>query len=111
MVGWFTACRKEGVLLFCKNELGYRLTFGFKDRCALLSGLVSRLEPSALHVIPVLIPEAVLGTKEPSDKARTAAFDLILAMGRKMSEGGIVKRDMIDGMEEEHSQAGKLIFA
>jgi ribosomal RNA-processing protein 12 len=43
----------------------------------------------------------VLGTKEPSEKARNAAFELIVSMGRKMSEGGVVKRSMIDGMDED----------
>jgi len=47
-----------------------------------------------------LIPEAVLGTKEPSEKARTTAFELVVAMGRKMAEGGVVKRNLVDGMEE-----------
>ena len=50
-----------------------------------------------MHVIPLLIPEAVLGIKEPSEKARSAAFDLIVAMGRKMNEGGVVKRNLMDG--------------
>ena len=54
-----------------------------------------------MHIIPSLIPEAVLGTKEPSEKARSAAFDLIVAMGRKMNEGGVVKRSLVDGMEED----------
>lgn len=72
----------------------------------LLTALVSKLEPSALHLIPILIPEAVLGTKETADKARSAAFDLVLAMGHKMAQGGVVNRDMIDGMEEEHAQTG-----
>lgn len=48
-----------------------------------------------------LIPEAVLGTKEPSDKARSAAFDVIIAMGVKMKQGGVVKRNMIDGMDTD----------
>ncbi len=61
-----------------------------------------------MHLIPSLIPEAVLGTKEPSDKARNAAFDLIIAMGRKMSEGGVVKRNMIDGMDEDSQEDGML---
>jgi ribosomal RNA-processing protein 12 len=52
-----------------------------------------------LHVIPSIIPEAVLGTKEPSEKARNAAFDVILALGRKMSEGGVVKKSVMDGMD------------
>lgn len=54
-----------------------------------------------MHVIPALIPEAILGTKEPSEKARGAAFDIILVMGRKMSSGGVVKRSMVDGMDED----------
>ncbi|GLB37646.1 putative NUC173-domain-containing protein [Lyophyllum shimeji] len=72
-----------------------------KDRFNLLALLVPLIPSSAMHIIPSLIPEAVLGTKEPSEKARTAAFELILAMGRKMNEGGVVKRDLIDGMDED----------
>lgn len=52
-------------------------------------------------MIPSIIPEAVLGTKEPSEKARGAAFELILTMGRKMSAGGVVRRDLVDGMDED----------
>ncbi|KAF9453999.1 NUC173-domain-containing protein [Macrolepiota fuliginosa MF-IS2] len=72
-----------------------------KDRFNLLSTVVSQLPSSALHVIPSIIPEVVLGTKEPSEKARGSAFDVILVMGRKMSAGGIVKRNLIDGMDED----------
>ena len=72
-----------------------------KDRFTLLALLVDRLKPTSLHVIPMLIPEAVLGTKEPSEKSRNAAFDLIVSMGTKMNRGGIVKRSMMDGMDEE----------
>ncbi|KXN91076.1 Ribosomal RNA-processing protein 12 [Leucoagaricus sp. SymC.cos] len=77
-----------------------------KDRFNLLSSIVPRLPSSALHVIPSIVPEAVLGTKEPSEKARGAAFELILAMGRKMGAGGIVKRNLMDGMDEDiHEEA------
>ncbi|TFK23665.1 ribosomal RNA-processing protein 12 [Coprinopsis marcescibilis] len=72
-----------------------------KDRFSLLTVLVDRLPSTSFHVIPSLIPEAVLGTKEPSEKARTEAFDLIVAMGRKMEQGGVVKRSMIDGMDQD----------
>jgi ribosomal RNA-processing protein 12 len=60
-----------------------------------------------LHVIPLLIPEAVLGTKEPSEKSRSAAFDLVVAMGKKMDAGGVVKRSMIDGMDDENAPEGE----
>ncbi|KAG2055879.1 NUC173-domain-containing protein [Suillus hirtellus] len=76
-----------------------------KDRFVLLSLLILRVPSESLHIIPSLIPEAVLGTKEPSEKARLAAFELIVAMGQKMSHGGIVKRSMVDGMDEDGAEA------
>ncbi|KAG2119918.1 NUC173 domain-containing protein [Suillus discolor] len=66
-----------------------------KDRFILLSLLILRVPSESLHIIPSLIPEAVL------EKARLAAFELIVAMGQKMSNGGIVKRSMVDGMDED----------
>lgn len=68
--------------------------------------LIPLIPLGAMHVIPSLIPEAVLGTKEPSEKARLAAFDLIVAMGHKMQEGGVVKRSMVDGMDEDSPSEG-----
>jgi ribosomal RNA-processing protein 12 len=58
----------------------------------------------------LLIPEAVLGIKEPSEKARGAAFGLIIAMGRKMAEGGVVKRSLVDGMDEDGEGEGVDFF-
>ena len=82
-----------------------------QDRLQLYANLLSSIPPSALHVIPLLIPEAVLGTKEPSEKARGAAFELIIAMGRKMAEGGVVKRNLVDGMDEDGEGEGVSIFS
>ncbi|KAJ6625900.1 armadillo-type protein [Mycena sp. CBHHK59/15] len=66
--------------------------------------LIPLIPSSAMHVIPSLIPEAVLGTKEPSEKARTAAFEVVVAMGKKMGEGGVVKRSLMDGMDEDGAE-------
>jgi ribosomal RNA-processing protein 12 len=75
----------------------------------LLSQLIPRVASESLHIIPSLIPEAVLGTKEPSEKARLAAFELIVAMGQKMSQGGVVKRSMVDGMDEDGAEGEPLV--
>ena len=72
----------------------------------MLAALIDILPSTSLHLVPTLLPEAVLGTKEPSEKARTAAFEVILALGRKMSSGGVVKRSMVDGMDEDIAQDG-----
>ena len=72
-----------------------------QDRLHLLASLVNVLPNTSLHLLPSLIPEAVLGTKEPSEKARLEAFNLIVTMGAKMKEGGVVKRDLLEGMEDD----------
>ncbi|GBE81173.1 hypothetical protein SCP_0309000 [Sparassis crispa] len=72
-----------------------------KDRFTLLSHLVPLISSAQMHIILSVIPEAVLGTKEPSEKARNAAFALIVVMGRKMSEGGLVRRNILDGMDQD----------
>lgn len=77
-----------------------------KDRFQLFAALVPVIPKESLHLIPSIIPEAVLGTKEPSEKARNAAFDLIVAMGKKMTEGGVVKRQNIEGMDEDGAGDG-----
>jgi len=59
-----------------------------------------------LHHISLLIPEAVLSTKEVGEKARNEGFDLLISMGMKMNTGGIVRRGEIDGMEENESNDG-----
>lgn len=73
----------------------------------MLALLVNTIPTTALHLIPSLIPEAVLGSKEPSEKARLEAFDLIVTMGKKMKEGGVVKLSLMDDMEEDGSPEGK----
>ncbi|KAF9501928.1 ribosomal RNA-processing protein 12 [Pleurotus eryngii] len=78
-----------------------------KDRFMLLIALVQVIRPESLHLIPSFIPEAVLGTKEPSEKAREAAFDLIVKMGNKMNSGGLVKRGMMEGMDEDTATEAK----
>ena len=72
-----------------------------QDRLHLLALLVNVLPETSLHLLPSLVPEAVLGTKEPSEKARLEAFDLIVTMGKKMKEGGVVKRNLLEGMDED----------
>jgi len=72
-----------------------------QDRLHLLALLVNMLPNTSLHLLPSLIPEGVLGTKEPSEKARLGAFDLIVTMGKKMKEGGVVKRNLLEGMDED----------
>src|ERR1700753_644193 len=69
------------------------------------------LPNTSLHILPSLIPEAVLGTKEPSEKARLEAFDLIVTMGKKMKMGGLVKRNLLEGMDEDDASEGSFLVS
>ena len=60
-------------------------------------------------MIAAILPEAVIATKEANEKAREAAYDLLISMGKKMQLGGTVKNAMIDGMDENMEDASASI--
>jgi ribosomal RNA-processing protein 12 len=76
-------------------------TISQKDRILALHRIIDLVPTESLHIIPTVLPEAVIGTKENNEKAREAAYNLLIAMGRKMQAGGTVKNAMVDGMDED----------
>ncbi|PWW79180.1 hypothetical protein C7212DRAFT_360666 [Tuber magnatum] len=63
-----------------------------------LSRLVEFLPTTDLHFIPSILPEVVISAKEVNEKARTAAFDLLVLMGEKMKSGGTVINSKVTHM-------------
>jgi len=61
-----------------------------RDRLVALSTMVEFIPQDDLHFIPSILSEVVISAKEVNEKARTAAFDILVAMGEKMREGGVV---------------------
>lgn len=84
------------------SDLGEKTVSGpaKKDRTELLSKLVEILPNNHLHVIPPILSEAVLATKESNERTRLAGFELIVEMGNKMRAGGSLNRALIPGMDE-----------
>lgn len=70
-----------------------------RDRLLALATTIANIPPSDLHFIPSVLSEAVIATKEVNEKARTAAFDALVLMGRKMSEGGTIEQSKIPHMD------------
>lgn len=87
-------------------EAGKQIGVGAqRDRLLLLTALVPVLPTSRLHLIPALITEAVLSTKEVNEKARNAAFDLLVVMANKMAAGGTIQQSLLNqGQDEEEMQ-------
>lgn len=69
-----------------------------RDRLAAISIVVQHLPQTTLHFIPAILSEVVISAKEVNEKARTAAFDLLVLMARKMSQGGQIDQSQIPHM-------------
>ena len=66
-----------------------------------LSKVVDFLSKEDLHFIPSVLSEVVISTKEVNEKARTAAFDILISMGEKMKQGGTVVNSKVSHMPSD----------
>ena len=76
-----------------------------RDRLDSIARLVPYLPQSDLHFIPAILSEVVISAKEVNEKARQAAFDLLVLMGEKMEEGGTVVNSKVAHMGSEAPDA------
>ena len=76
-----------------------------RDRLASIAQIVPLLPKDDLHFIPSILSEVVIGVKEVNEKARTAAFDLLVLMGEKMEEGGTVVNAQVPHMPSDAPNA------
>jgi ribosomal RNA-processing protein 12 len=72
-----------------------------RDRLASIAEIIPGLPKSDLHFIPSVISEVVISCKEVNEKARTAAFDLLVLFGEKMAEGGTVVNAKVPHMSAD----------
>lgn len=76
-----------------------------RDRLEAIGVVIQHLPTSCLHFIPSILSEVVISTKEVNEKARAAAFDLLVIMARKMNQGGIISQSKIQHMSANASNA------
>ena len=69
-----------------------------RDRLDSIARVVPFLPQTDLHFIPSILSEVVISAKETNEKARAAAFDLLVLMGEKMIEGGTVINSKVPHM-------------
>ncbi|KAK8198670.1 pre-rRNA processing protein [Zalaria obscura] len=72
-----------------------------RDRLAAITQIIPALPAEDLHFIPSILSEVVISAKEVNEKARMAAFDLLVLMGEKMSAGGTVVNAKVSHMPED----------
>jgi ribosomal RNA-processing protein 12 len=60
--------------------------------------VIESLPQSDLHFIPSILSEVVISAKETNEKAREAAYSLLVAMGEKMAGGAKVVQTKVPNM-------------
>jgi ribosomal RNA-processing protein 12 len=69
-----------------------------RHRMAAILQLILNLPSSDLYFIPAVLPEVVICTKESNEKTRAEAFDMVVAMGEKIKEGGTIQQSKVPNM-------------
>ncbi|KAI9598705.1 NUC173 domain-containing protein [Syncephalis fuscata] len=67
-----------------------------KDRLLALKELMKRLPSHQLNHVPTLLSETILCTKEVNERTRDLAYDLLVTMGYRMKDGGMITMAAID---------------
>ncbi|GEQ69724.1 hypothetical protein JCM33374_g3398 [Metschnikowia sp. JCM 33374] len=71
------------------------------SRLAAMMYLIKVLPESDLHFIPSILQEVIMSTKDVNERSREAAYGLLIQMGRKMQQGGVVQNGKVAGFDPE----------
>lgn len=72
-----------------------------RDRLQAILQVIEFLPEEDLHFIPSVLSEVVISAKETNEKARETAYNLLVAMGEKMAEGGKVIQTKVPNMPDD----------
>ncbi|KAK4101365.1 NUC173-domain-containing protein, partial [Parathielavia hyrcaniae] len=74
-----------------------------RERLAAITALIPYIPDTSLHFIPSILSEVVISCKENNEKARTAAFDLLVLMGHKMvaADGALIDNSKVPHMPKD----------
>ncbi|KAJ5569567.1 uncharacterized protein N7459_008997 [Penicillium hispanicum] len=84
---------------------------GRRDRMLAIDELITHLPTSDLHFIPSILSEVVLGCKESNEKARTAAFDLLIHLAKRTTDeernpaGTVIRNSLVPHMPDDSPDA------
>ncbi|EME89168.1 uncharacterized protein MYCFIDRAFT_185566 [Pseudocercospora fijiensis CIRAD86] len=76
-----------------------------RDRLASIAEIIPGMPKSDLSFIFSILSEVVISCKEVNEKARTAAFDLLVLMAEKMAEGGTIIQSKVPHMPTDAPSA------
>jgi len=78
-----------------------------RERLAAIAALIPLVPDSALHFIPSVLSEVVICCKEHNERARAAAFDLLVLMGGRMksARGALIDNSKVPHLPSDAAPA------
>lgn len=71
------------------------------SRLSAIHLVVDLLPESDLHFIPAILQEIIMSTKDVNEKARGLSYQILIKMGQRMSQGGMVDNSKVPGLGAE----------
>ncbi|KAF2470694.1 NUC173-domain-containing protein [Lindgomyces ingoldianus] len=72
-----------------------------RDRLAAIAQIIETMPQTDLYFIPSVLSEVVISAKEVNEKAREAAYNLLVAMGERMDQGGDIVQSKVPNMPSD----------
>lgn len=70
-------------------------------RLSLILQIIPLLPADQLYFIPSALSEIIISTKDVNEKSRTIAYQVLIAMALRMSQGGIVENSKVPSMDSD----------
>lgn len=70
------------------------------SRLLAINTILKLLPKEDLFFIPSILSEVILSTKDVNEKTREESYKILIEMGNKMEQGGIIKNSLIPGFDE-----------
>lgn len=83
------------------QNVGTTHTSSRATRMAAIEIVLELLPSSDLHFIPSILQEIIMTTKDVNEKSRMSAFNILVHLGAKMAEGGVIRNNLIPGFPED----------
>lgn len=70
------------------------------SRLAAINSLIDLLPSTLLYFIPAILQEIIISTKDNNERTRSLSYQILIKMGYKMNEGGIIHNSKVPGFDE-----------
>lgn len=83
------------------QTVGITHTSARASRLSALEVVVALLPSTDLHFIPSILQEVIMSTKDVNERSREASYSLLIQIGNKMAQGGVINNNKVPGFDAD----------